>query len=61
MYKVDRQLLQHVVDYLASKPYSEVYQLIDALQRVETLDGVPDFPERDSKTPPIDRGDHQGE
>jgi hypothetical protein len=32
MYQVQGEILQQVVDYLATKPYAEVHQLINALQ-----------------------------
>ncbi len=36
-YKVNEQLLNTVIQYLASKPYWEVYQLVAELQKVEQI------------------------
>ena len=37
-YKIKEQVLNTVLQYLASKPYAEVYQLITELQRVEPVE-----------------------
>ena len=38
MYKVDEQLLQEVANYLASKPYAEVAQLLQKLGSLEKIE-----------------------
>lgn len=37
-YSIDEQLLQAIINYLASKPYGEVYQLIDAIQQAKPIE-----------------------
>lgn len=43
MYEVNKDLMQAIFSYLVSRPYAEVYQLIEAikvLKRVDTPEGV---------------------
>ncbi|MFT4261077.1 MAG: hypothetical protein ACMXX9_01440 [Candidatus Woesearchaeota archaeon] len=37
-YKLSRELLQALLNYLATQPYSDVFQLINELQRLEKVD-----------------------
>lgn len=36
MYKITEQQLQAILDYLVSKPYNEVYLLVDTVKSVAT-------------------------
>ena len=38
-YKVDEVLLQAILNYLGTKPYQEVYQLVQAIQACQPVDG----------------------
>lgn len=38
-YKINAQLLNTLLNYLASKPYGEVYRIIDELQKLEAATG----------------------
>ena len=38
MFKINQDLAQSILNYLASRPYSEVYKHIDELQRLEPLE-----------------------
>jgi hypothetical protein len=38
---IEEKLAQDILEYLASRPYREVFELIAALQRVEELPVVP--------------------
>lgn len=37
-YKLSRELLQALLNYLATQPYSDVFQLINELQRLEKVE-----------------------
>jgi len=37
-YKIKEEVLQAVLNYLATKPYSEVFQLVTALQSSEKIE-----------------------
>lgn len=37
MYKINKQLVQAILNYFAKKPYVEVWQLIQELQKVEEI------------------------
>jgi hypothetical protein len=39
MYKIDEQTVQAILAYLYQKPYAEVHQGIEALQKLERIDG----------------------
>lgn len=39
-FKISEKLLQSVVDYLAQRPYREVYQAIPELQNLPVVDQV---------------------
>lgn len=38
MYKISEQLANIILQYLASRPYAEVWQMIQALQSVEKVE-----------------------
>lgn len=38
MFKIDEQTATAVLNYLAGRPYAEVFQLINALQRLEKIE-----------------------
>ncbi len=38
MYKIDTNLINALLEYLANRPYREVFQLINALQRLEKIE-----------------------
>lgn len=40
MYKVDEKLLQALLNYLVNKPYIEVKDLIEAIQKSEKLEDL---------------------
>jgi len=37
MYKISPELLQKILDYLAVKPYAEVYNIIQEIQKLEQI------------------------
>jgi hypothetical protein len=37
-YKLSRELLQAMLNYLATQPYSDVFQLINELQRLQVVE-----------------------
>ena len=37
-YKLNREVLQALLNYLATQPYSDVFQLINELQRLERVE-----------------------
>ena len=37
MYKIDKKLVEAVLNYLAGKPYIETFQLIQALQQLQEI------------------------
>lgn len=41
MYKLPEQVRQVIVNYLGSKPYAEVYQIIHALSQLEKTEEEP--------------------
>jgi hypothetical protein len=38
MYKISKETIEATLNYLASKPYIEVYSLIQKLQAVESIE-----------------------
>lgn len=36
-YKIDHEILQNIVNYLARMPYGDVYGLIDSLSKLEEI------------------------
>lgn len=49
MYKLPDNLLQALADYLSRRPYAEVFQLINALSRLEKVEEV----KEEKKQPPL--------
>jgi hypothetical protein len=39
MYKIDEQTIQALLAYLSQRPYAEVHQGIETLQKLERIDG----------------------
>ena len=37
-FKIKKELLENVINYLANKPYKETYWLINALQNIEVIE-----------------------
>jgi hypothetical protein len=37
-YKINEQLVNAVLNYLATRPYVEVFQLVEALKKVEKIE-----------------------
>jgi hypothetical protein len=40
MYKITPELVQGLLNYLATRPYAEVYQAVQALQSLEKIEEV---------------------
>jgi len=41
MYRINEQLLNAILNYLSTRPYREVVQLIDALAKAEKITSAP--------------------
>lgn len=39
MYKIKEELANAIINYLASKPYAETFQLIQSIQSLEKIEG----------------------
>ena len=37
MYKIDKKVAQAILDYLARQPYTDVFELVQALQNLEEI------------------------
>lgn len=46
MYKINEQLANMILQYLASRPYAEVWQMIQALQSVEKVEETEKVPQK---------------
>lgn len=48
-YKINEELLKQLLNYLASRPYVEVHQAIQALQSLQPIKGKPGVVDENKK------------